>query len=342
MIQFAKNLIIDQWNEWFQTPLPHHLDFIKIAGNALPEGRVIFLIFADNTSSPCLVLKTVRSIEYINVLAQEYDALTRIQVYRQDESDLPRPLWYGQLTNGDYIYIESAITGTLMGNMRRPWLSDEKGVPQVVQAHFEKSANWLLAFNRQTSTGQFSSNSVNDIRIELNKVIYPDSATVFANEEQKAICDSLIDTIGSTLTGIQVLKTCEHGDFWAGNIYLTRSDSIGVVDWTDAQFNRLPLYDVAFFSVSYALGFSSSQGNQLWMFEKLIQKQGWFADLVYKTLDNYCRQVGLPNSLDPSFLIGLALARRTLVEQSRGDANGVYSQMFDYWAVKNNLKTRDN
>ncbi|MFI6604419.1 phosphotransferase family protein [Nonomuraea sp. NPDC050536] len=55
------------------------------------------------------------------------------------------------------------------------------------------------------------------------------------------------------LAAVELPGTVSHGDYWLGNILVTRGRVTGVVDWEAGEVDGDPLRDVARFALSYAL-----------------------------------------------------------------------------------------
>jgi hypothetical protein len=330
MLEIINDLVLDNWSNWFQTPTPKAFDFVKIAGNPLPEGRVIFLLFADRAKEPCLVVKTSRKDLFDEKLAYEYKILNELQDLIEATPDIPRPLWFGEY-QGEIFYIESALVGTLMGNMRRTWLSYSSQASKTVADHFHRAMRWLIDFQCQTTTEYSTfnpSDSGRDMILKMLNLDFPEQCDSDPLYEAK---EKLTRFFTDSLSGQEVRMVCEHGDYWAGNIYLRGNEGIGVIDWGDAALNRLPLYDAPFFLVGYGFGFSLNGNNQLKVFEDILEEKTWYASLVMDALDDYRIRIGLPDSIDSMSLIGYALLRRSIVERCRSLNSSTFENMLKRW-----------
>jgi hypothetical protein len=316
MITLIADVIKQCWEEWFpQRPRPQ-FRFAKIAGNSLLSGRVVILAFASDNGEPALVIKLPRTNRFVKTIAQEYRGLQEIQTM-WPQANTPRALWFGEI-GFTKATIETAVVGYLMGNMRSPWLSGEsRAVQENVRFHFELALGWLADFQTRTTAGYRQDIGCWQI-LDDAPAVYKDCAA------------RLTSRLSSALMGHQWPLVAEHGDYWAGNLYIQADKRIGVIDWVDLQWAQMPLFDAGFFVASYALGFAPRTGNALWMFQKLFDPQHWFAATAQTAMKHYLQQLELPE-IELQSVVGLALLRRVLAEHQRLIYNDTYSRMLDYW-----------
>lgn len=328
MIPFLSTFIEENWISWFDEDPPEHLDFVKIAGNQLADTRVIFLIFKDHERIPCLIGKIPKTYKQADSLRREFDALKQIWSISDVRFSVPRPIWFGELPVGT-VYLESAIVGRLLGNMRSPWLRNDDFITRMqVKQQVSKSLEWLAYFHKQTATTRMAQEN-QIIKSLVLKSIKADYLSQEISKPYEEAAEWLAEKISRMLIHRELPLVCEHGDFWAGNIYRTR-EGISVIDWADAVFGRLPIYDAGFFVVSLSLGFAPKNGNKTWLFEELVLQNCWFSDLVKRELGLYFQELGLP-PLGINPVLGLVTLRRSIMERSRNQSDTIYQQMFDFW-----------
>jgi hypothetical protein len=317
MISLIEDVIRTCWNEWFPQRPYSQLHFAKIAGNSLLSGRVVILVFESRVPEPIMVVKFPRTSSSKSVVEQEHFGLKKIQAVFPN-ANTPRPLWLGDM-GFTQATIETAVVGHLMGNMRSPWFSsDSTPVRQTVGEHFDMALDWLACFHKRTTMG-------------YTRHLIDCPSTDYVPPYYVACKTWLMDRFSAALKGQEVPLVCEHGDYWAGNLYVQHDKQIGVIDWVSMGWEQPPLFDAAFFVTSYALGFTPKKDNPLWMFHKLLDPHSWYAKLAESTLMRYMNYIGMPH-VDMQYLVGMALLRRVLAEQQQPfHHNNIYSQMLDYW-----------
>jgi hypothetical protein len=328
VIQLCEQIIRENWSNWYKTPPPRRLFFLKITGNPLAEGRVTFIVFKDRNRTPSLIVKGLRSKNSLQALQKEHNTLYQLHSLLGGMPGIPVPLWCGCI-NEQWFSIETAFSGKLMGNMRSPWIhtTNKKTRDHVIQ-HFTRSFQWLGDFHLKSKTDivQASHGIVEKLLIE--SMLDESPVASYPPDICRAI-EYVLKQVSMYFSSADLPLVCEHGDFWAGNIYLI-GDKIGVIDWADAKFSRLPVLDAAFFAVSYTLGFAPVGDNKFWMFENLVSKKSWYYQLVAESFRNYHQQIGLP-TIDPFYLLGLSLLRRYTTESKRPKDQTPYQWMLDHW-----------
>lgn len=324
-----QNILQQNWSNWFSTSPPEKFELVKIAANSDEDGRVILLVFEPNEKAPRVIVKIPRSPTQIQITQQEYNLLQRLhQTCGQNVSaSLPQP-FLCEVNDKDCLYIESALTGKLMGSVRNRWhVGGGKRSQKAVERDFPLALNWLADFYTIT-TSTFNSLEFTEL-LEYFQAKVPLSPEVFTPQIVQSL-QTAIEKLGKTCTGISIPKVCEHGDFWAGNLFITQN-GLGVVDWADSTFDELPFYDAYFFISSYSLGFAPKENDDLWMAKLLFQERTWFHNFAREALSAYHQKIGIPNEAT-QYLLGLAIARKVLRDTIRGRTNTRHKQMLALWA----------
>jgi hypothetical protein len=330
VIDRVEFILRDNWHKWFLGSPPGDFNFIKLSGNALADGRVILLLVGHDRF-PRVIIKIPRSSTQIEITHQEYATLTRLHemVGEKLRMTLPRPLLY-ELFDNYCLYLESAVVGKMMGNVRGPWhIGEGLLTRRQVRENVSRALQWLADFQLQTaSTSQY----LNLMTVEkwawdtvLNR--FPeDTMTEYTERALNVALKRLVEI----LDGQKVPLSCEHGDFWAGNLFLT-NQGVGVIDWADTKFKQPPFYDAFFFVNSYALGFASHFGDPFRMFKSLQQSESWFSELIWSALGRYAQSIGF--DLNASrYLIGFALARKAFRDIDHGKIKSRHGHMLELWA----------
>ena len=154
-----------------------------------------------------------------------------------------------------------------------------------VTADFTAAAAWLAAL-QSTPTGP--------------------PAPVFADV---SVPDRLAPVL-APLTALTLPRTISHGDYWLGNILLTKGRVTGVVDWEAGEIVGEPLRDVARFVLSYALYLHrhTAGGRRVAGHAGLratgfgpgilyvLQGGGWFPTLAREFVSDALQRLGAPRT----------------------------------------------
>jgi aminoglycoside phosphotransferase len=114
-----------------------------------------------------------------------------------------------------------------------------------VRADFAAAENWLAALHSD-SMAQRAPITLLDGVAERITARWPDDTTA------RQLGAALVP-VAARLAAATTPRTVVHGDFWAGNVLVTRGTVTGVVDWACGELSGEPLRDVARFALSYSL-----------------------------------------------------------------------------------------
>ncbi|WP_214325148.1 phosphotransferase [Nonomuraea sediminis] len=130
-----------------------------------------------------------------------------------------------------------------------------------------------------------------------------------------------LETALAELAATSLPRTISHGDYWLGNILVSRGRVTGVVDWEAGEIDGDPLRDVARFALSYALYLhrhtppgrrvAGHRGLRAAGFGPGISHAllgaGWFPALVERFVAGALERLGAPGRLWRAVLLaGLA------------------------------------
>lgn len=324
-------LLVTQWPIWFDGYNPHEIHLMKIGGNRGLRSNLVVLGFVDRDSVPSIVIKIVRNSQDSRRLEREYDQLELIRRKLQGSlaSSLPRPLFCGQV-DGQAIFMQSALPGKLMGNLRAPWhFSDDARTRKRTERDLTMAFDWLIAFADATRVNSEESGWAVNLLQSCESVTYLLGKDTLNFQTRRALLD-LQERLSRAKWTQETLPICVHGDFWAGNILLLDENKLGVVDWEHASLAGIPGIDAAFYCLSYSLGFGQRKLVENYHFA--FREKNWFSEMVRHYLSEYCKAVNLDlEALDQLF--GLVLASRAWQETSPGTSSCfIYRQILDEWA----------
>jgi hypothetical protein len=213
--------------------------------------------------------------------------------------------------DGRPVLVCTALPGTPMSiSYHQPF---HTALPSLVRADYAAAAAWLRQFQDLTSCGTELVTWGTDMAEELRRRWDGDPLLPAALDR--------LDHAQRRMDGQRTLRTAVHGDFWFGNLLITRGAVSGVVDWEAGTPSGSPLTDLARFALSYSLYLDrhTRPGHRVLGHRGLrrtgfapgvthaLLDDGWYPDLVRGFLSEGLRDLGLPVSLwyDVA-LVGLA------------------------------------
>jgi aminoglycoside phosphotransferase len=117
--------------------------------------------------------------------------------------------------------------------------------PCRVRADFAAAENWLAALHADSMAQRVPITLLDGVA-ERIAARWPDDTTA------RQLGEALVP-VAARLASATSPRTVVHGDFWAGNVLVTRGTVTGVVDWACGELSGEPLRDVARFALSYSL-----------------------------------------------------------------------------------------
>lgn len=304
------------------------LKIVKLSGSADIGGKIVLLLFDDKSTYPIYVIKLLRPGVNSDELKDEFNNLKFIFSKIGKIIGLPLPILFNS-TSKPSIYVEAGLPGTLMGSMRGYWINNSLFSTNLlkISLDFSKALNWLANFHYRSieKSEVLNSDSLKEIliRLSIKKLNLIDT-------KLESLAENIIDDLVDQLKGQRIPLVCEHGDYWAGNILVDKSQ-ISILDWQNACFNCPPLFDAAFFIISYTLGFVPKKMNPYWVFDEMMNSNSWFYKLATSKLDNYYNILNL-NFTDYGPLFSYSLLRRAITEKNRLNSDvRVYQELLQRW-----------
>jgi len=209
-----------------------------------PNSGVTFLLIPPGRDQPELAVKLATTPAAADVIDGEAKVLIALEQLslRRVEATLPRLA--GKFhADGLLAIATSIVPGTPMRTRYHGFRHLRR--PEAVREDFAAASAWLADLQLD-SASEIRSISLLDGVPALMRARWPNDDQVTAVAEKLA-------PVAARLAGEGTQRTVVHGDFWAGNILLTRQAVTGVVDWSGGAVSGEPLADVARFALSYAL-----------------------------------------------------------------------------------------
>ncbi len=282
--------------------------FLVMCPHFETSRHVILLALGDGLDSPMVVIKASRLPGDDRALSSEYDNLLAIQALRAGGFDsIPRALKLGSLGERAML-VETGIAGELIrpGTVRSNW---ERCVAPVY--------DWLIDFNRTSLLGAQQPHSLAGYAEDAAAGF----ASVFDTDSGEKALLAFCVSIASSVTA-PVPSIWQHADLGHPNLFLTRSGSVGVIDWELANPGGLPMADLIFFLsyVAFARARAESVDDCIRALrEAFFVRHAWARPLVRK----YADCIGLSaETLTPLFVLcwmDYVVARAKRVSTSPAD-----------------------
>lgn len=209
-----------------------------------PNAGVTMLLIPTGTDQPELAVKLATTPLAADVIAREarlLGALAQRPIGRV-RSTLPQLVGVFQ-ADGMLAVATSVVPGVPMRTRYHAFGYLRKA--DAVRTDFAAASAWLASLQADTAAAAQPISLLDDVPARIAARWPGDGRTA-------ALVDELAP-IATRLATARTPRTVVHGDFWAGNMLVTRDAVTGVVDWPTGQLAGEPLHDVARFALSYAL-----------------------------------------------------------------------------------------
>jgi aminoglycoside phosphotransferase (APT) family kinase protein len=207
--------------------------------------------------------------------------------------------------------VTTAVAGTSMTTSYLRWRHTAR--PARVAGDFAAAGDWLTRLQQATAGGSAP--------LEPDEGVVPRLRARFAGDEELEADLERLAALRAGLRSNTASRCAVHGDFWMGNILLSRGFASGVVDWEAGVMAGDPVRDLVRFGLMYALylGLWTRAGRRVAGHADLragtwgaaiayaIDGRGWFPELFRRFLSNGLRRCGAPpESWRDVVLVGLA------------------------------------
>jgi Phosphotransferase enzyme family len=301
-------------------PRPTAIHWLKFGSvRDFPRHYGYFYLFLDSARMPALVAKVTAEDEAKARLGRDLEQLRRVR--ERVPAEL-RPT------------IPAAIAGFAFG---ASWVSleefagGERLVPQVDLArrgekarlgtYFDRVLDWLIRFGRG-SGGSEEGYAVFDGDLFQAAVDEPLArlarAHVLPGRESARLADVVSRLAG--YRGQRVRVTALHGDLWPGNIFVTRSGELRIIDWEGFRERDASYHDIYTFLTSFTLAAPPAAMNEPAAVIEALFGDHWFSGLVERTLVRYARALDLDPDLValmlPLYFVRMATRREPVHESA--------------------------
>jgi len=219
------------------------LRILQSNAGASSGSRTKLFVFAGTDSDPRLVCHVARCEDAEKRLRQEWIARQQIRerLPAALRDTVPAALTLAQL-GGRFVLIEQGMRGCSMARLvfRNGGLS----IGARAKRAFAGAARWLEAF--QSATAQETKAWDLDEEEELLSRAFARVGSLLPHESWRELLREARERV-RPLRGLEVKRTAQHGDFWAGNVLL-RGRTVGVVDWESARLRGVAVLDPILFA----------------------------------------------------------------------------------------------
>jgi aminoglycoside phosphotransferase (APT) family kinase protein len=207
--------------------------------------------------------------------------------------------------------VTTAVAGTPMTTSYLRWRHTAR--PSLVAGDFAAAGDWLARLQQATASGPAP--------LETGEEVIPRLRARFAGDVELEADLERLATLRAGLGSNAVPPSAVHGDFWMGNVLLSRGVACGVVDWEAGVMAGDPVRDLVRFGLMYALYLDlwTRAGRRVAGHAELragswgagiayaIDGHGWFPELFRRFLRSGLRRCGAPpESWREVVLVGLA------------------------------------
>ena len=285
---------------------------ILLDGSRDPNSGVLVLVTAPGSTEPHLAVKIATTAAAAEVIEREARLLVELRrrpLPRVDET-LPRHLGIYD-ADGMLASATTVVPGIPMRTSYHAFRHSAR--PGSVRADFAAAQNWLTALHADSMAAAAPITLLDGVAARI-VARWPD-------EQRASDLAERLEPLAARLAAAGTRRTVVHGDFWAGNLLVSRDTVTGVVDWAAAELCGEPLRDVVRFVLSYSLYLDrhTRPGRRVSGHPGLradgwgagirygMSGAGWYGQLVRDFVESALARLGAPPGLWRSALLaGLA------------------------------------
>lgn len=217
---------------------------VLLDGSRDPNSGVIMLLTAPGSTEPHLAVKVATTPAAAAVIEREARLLVALRGRQLPRTDRTVPRHAGVFdADGMLAFATSVVPGVPMrtsyhafGHLTRP---------SAVRGDFAAARDWLKALHADSMAAAAPIALLDGVAARI-AARWPDDARAVTVAER-------LGPLAARLSSAGTPRTVVHGDFWVGNLLVSRDAVTGVVDWAGAELSGEPLRDVVRFALSYSL-----------------------------------------------------------------------------------------
>ena len=267
-----------------------------------PNSAVMVLVTAPGSTEPHLAVKIATTAAAAEVIEREARLLVELRrrpLPLVDET-LPRHIGIFD-ADGMLASATSVVPGIPMRTSYHAFRHIAR--PDSVRRDFAAAQNWLMALHTDSMAAASPIALLDGVAARI-AARWPDNLRALDLAER-------LEPLAARLASAGTQRTVVHGDFWAGNLLISRDAVTGVVDWAAAELSGEPLRDVIRFVLSYSLYLDrhTRPGRPVSGHPGLradgwgagirygMSGQGWYGQLVRDFVESALARLGAPGGL---------------------------------------------
>ena len=275
---------------------------VLLDGSRDPNSGVTLLVTEPGSAEPHLAVKIATTAAAAEVIAREARLLAELRrrPLPQVDSTLPRHLGVFE-ADGMLASVTTVVPGIPMRTSYHAFRHLAR--PDSVRGDFAAARDWLMALHADSMAAAAP--------IALLDGVAEQIVTRWRDEPQALDLAERLGPLAARLSSAGARRTVVHGDFWAGNLLISRGAVTGVVDWAAAELSGEPLRDVVRFVLSYSLYLDrhTRPGRPVTGHPGLradgwgagiryaISGQGWYGQIVRDFMQSTLASLGTPTGL---------------------------------------------
>jgi hypothetical protein len=275
---------------------------IMLDGSRDPNSGVTVLVTEPGSAEPHLAVKIATTAAAAEVIAREARLLVELRrrpLPRVDQT-LPRHLGIFD-ADGMLASVTSVVPGVPMRTSYHEFRHVAR--PDSVRGDFAAAQDWLTALHADSMAAPAPIALLDGVAAQI-AARWPDDPRALDLAER-------LGPLAARLSSASTPRTVVHGDFWAGNLLISRDAVTGVVDWAAAELSGEPLRDVVRFALSYSLYLDrhTRPGRPVTGHPGLradgwgagiryaVSGQGWYGQIVRDFVQSALLRLGAPTGL---------------------------------------------
>jgi len=275
---------------------------VLLDGSRDPNSGVTLLVTEPGSAEPHLAVKIATTAAAAEVIAREARLLAELrrQPLPQVDSTLPRHLGVFE-ADGMLASVTTVVPGIPMRTSYHAFRHLAR--PDSVRGDFAAARDWLMALHADSMAAAAPIALLDGVAAQI--------VTRWRDDTQALDLAERLGPLAARLSSAGARRTVVHGDFWAGNLLISRGAVTGVVDWAAAELSGEPLRDVVRFVLSYSLYLDrhTRPGRPVTGHPGLradgwgagiryaISGQGWYGQIVRDFMQSTLASLGTPTGL---------------------------------------------
>lgn len=275
---------------------------VLLDGSRDPNSGVTLLVTAAGSTEPHLAVKIATTAAAAEVIAREARLLADLgrRPLPRVDATLPRHLGVFD-ADGMLASVTTVVPGVPMRTSYHAFRHLAR--PDSVRGDFTAARDWLMALHADTMTAATPIALLDGVAAQI--------AARWPEDPQALDLAERLGPLAARLSSAGTRRTVVHGDFWAGNLLISRGTVTGVVDWAAAELSGEPLRDVVRFALSYSLYLDrhTRPGRPVTGHPGLradgwgagirygLTGQGWYGELVRDFVQSALVRLGAPAGL---------------------------------------------